>query len=82
MDRHYYFLRSFQSNADVIKRFVPGNWLVWCGHCGVSMAGFVSGEGPITEVEWKQEGAFFGTFYFPERGGFLVRKLYSVNGDG
>jgi hypothetical protein len=68
MDKHYYFLRSFDSNAQAIKRRVAGDWLVRCGMCGVALGGFVSNErkGPPIEIIWRQEGAFFGTFYLPE----------------
>lgn len=74
-DRHAYFFGldpknpTHPSHEKTIEARVKGNYLVRCGHCGVSLMGRLGYEGPVTEITWTHDGSsWFGTFCVPDNG--------------
>jgi hypothetical protein len=64
MSCHRVFLKDWHLNERAISSRIAGNWLVRCGHCGLSLGGLQGNEGPITDVTWRHDGkTFFGEFY-------------------
>lgn len=68
MERHSIFLRDWHLNERAISMQIAGDWLVRCGHCGISLGGCRGDEGPITEIEWRHDyNSFFGSFTLPHK---------------
>ena len=60
---HEFFLDSFNSNYESIKRECGDDWNVKCAHCGTPLAGSSAGNNLPAIVLWsRSESSWFGKF--------------------